>query len=486
MDRRILHGLLVLLMIAVVSSGCGRMETPPPSTVTPMPRPTRVIGAEAQPAAPVLSSATQPTATPVPARTVATAMPTPMPTVGAPTPIPTVGAALVAAPLPTLTSVPPQASVREGALNVRSGPGAGYPRLGQLEAGAAVEITGQNAQGSWWQIAYPTASDGRGWVSAGYVQTSGQVTAKVVEAPPPPPTSVPTSSGKIVFQETSGGRIFIIGADGRGLRQLTHGLDPALSPDGTQVAFARWEVPAGIYLVRVDGTGERLLAPVEKAKGLQWSRDGTKIAYTHEGSGGWLFYFDSVKEELIKQKDPFWKIAVADVATGQVHDVHSDNHSFAPSWSSDGWWLVYDGEQGLMLTDATGADSKRWQQVTFGVKDMSPEWSPAPSDNPWAARMAYQRYFNDHWEVVTLLPSGQGLARLTPSPLFQAAQNSVAPTWSPDGRWIAFLTDRRGQWEIWTMRSDGSQQQPMFPATTLAGIQFHYEAQSEQVLNWGP
>ena len=38
--------------------------------------------------------------------------------------------------------------------------------------------------------------------------------------------------GKIVFQTSSGGEIYLINADGTDLRYLTTGLDPALSPDG--------------------------------------------------------------------------------------------------------------------------------------------------------------------------------------------------------------------------------------------------------------
>jgi hypothetical protein len=215
-----------------------------------------------------------------------------------------------------------------------------------------------------------------------------------------------TFQGKIVFQERSGGRIFIVGADGRGLRLLTHGLDPALSPNGAQVAFARWEAPAGIYVIGADGSGERLLAPVEKAKGPRWSADGATIAFAHEGSGGWAFYWDSVKEQVIKQKDPFWKIATVDVATGRIHDVHSDNHSFAPTWSNDGWWLAYDGEQGLMLTDSTGTDTKRWQQLTYNTRDMSPAWRPSPSCGST----------NRTGRSTPSCPAGRGCAASRPAP----------------------------------------------------------------------
>jgi uncharacterized protein YraI len=55
-------------------------------------------------------------------------------------------------------------------LNVRSGPGLGFASLGMLEPEAQVSLTGRNTTASWFQIDYPSAPGGRGWVSAQYIQ----------------------------------------------------------------------------------------------------------------------------------------------------------------------------------------------------------------------------------------------------------------------------------------------------------------------------
>src|SRR5512136_3072680 len=51
----------------------------------------------------------------------------------------------------------------------------------------------------------------------------------------------PGPQGAIVYQTASGGPIYAINADGTNLHYLTTGMDPALSPDGRQVAFVRWD-----------------------------------------------------------------------------------------------------------------------------------------------------------------------------------------------------------------------------------------------------
>ena len=62
--------------------------------------------------------------------------------------------------------------------------------------------------------------------------------------------------------------------------------------------------------------------------------------------------------------------------------------------------------------------------------------------------------------------------------------NNAAPSWSPDGKQIAFLTDRTGQWEIWVMNADGSNERPLLPASALGGKQIKYDGVNERVISW--
>lgn len=72
---------------------------------------------------------------------------------------------------PLTHGIPTGMQVRTTAtLNIRSGPGTGYPVIGWLAANVGVDVVGRNSTNSWWEINY---SHGRGWISAGYVQIEG-------------------------------------------------------------------------------------------------------------------------------------------------------------------------------------------------------------------------------------------------------------------------------------------------------------------------
>jgi hypothetical protein len=130
------------------------------------------------------------TNTPTPRYIVVTNTPTPPSYIVATTaptdaPAPTQAPSLTPLPAATSTSAPPRAVVTSDNLNVRSGPGTGYPILTALRRGDEVAVTGRNAAGNWLQVLL--AGGKQGWVWADYVDlnTSADKIALVQKIPPP-------------------------------------------------------------------------------------------------------------------------------------------------------------------------------------------------------------------------------------------------------------------------------------------------------------
>jgi uncharacterized protein YgiM (DUF1202 family) len=126
----------------------------------------------------------KPTATPVP--------PTDTPTSVPPTDTPTATQTPEPTATPTTTPVPrPQVVADRQGLNVRGGPDTVYPVIGEMAQGETADITGRNAEGSWWQV---TLANGReGWVAASLVTATGPADAVEIAAniPAAPPTATP-------------------------------------------------------------------------------------------------------------------------------------------------------------------------------------------------------------------------------------------------------------------------------------------------------
>jgi Tol biopolymer transport system component len=96
--------------------------------------------------------------------------------------------------------------------------------------------------------------------------------------------------------------LYVIEDDGSGARQMTASptaidLDPAWSPTGGRIAFARDRVPPNVvdfdlYVIRTDGTGlHRVATGGLFAKQPAWSPDGRWIAFASDlHAGGWAIF----------------------------------------------------------------------------------------------------------------------------------------------------------------------------------------------------
>ncbi|MEA3336508.1 MAG: SH3 domain-containing protein [Chloroflexota bacterium] len=359
-----------------------------------------------------------------------------------------------------------QGTVLVSTLNARSGPGTESAVLGRLNQNETVTVV--DRQDDWLQIVFEQAPGDLAWVSSDYVWLEGE------EPPILSQSAVVVSPdsglhGTLVFQTSSGGAIYTYDLDSGALNLLTHGLDPALSPDGRQVAFTRWEEPRGLYVIDVDGSNERLLLGGNLMKSPTWSPDGQQLVYNQQQGGRESQTFLTPRGEFTIPADPFWRLQVIGVDGQGLEGVEDKEHSFNPAWSDRG--ILFADTMSIYVTAPDGSPGLIYEGANF-VRN--PIWSPD------GQTIIATMQFHDHWEVVRFNADGSGLTRLTQN---IEGVNSVSPTWSPDSKQILYLSDANDDWQLWTVDVDGGNQTPLL-SDALAEIDFQYGFMAEHVADW--
>ena len=425
--------------------------------------------------------------------------------------------AVVEGPLTTdETTISAVVTLDSSRLNVRSGPSTESVIVAKAYPDEEFTAIGRDGSGEWLQLALPDVEGGFGWVSATYMALSESidslpVSTEVSSAPAfvsapaaadgsgsaePGEASVLASTdaasasvsglnGTLAFQ-SSHGMIYVYDLETGAEWPLTTGFDPAISPDGTTVAFTRDGGENGIYLIGIDGSNERLIfSGREQLSSPKWNADGSEILFTYRTESQELVQVgkgDSAETKLMT--DYGYHLAVVDRDGNNFYEVPALESARAADWIDAG--IVYQSSDGIqIIDDVENAESRVVAYNNLNPFDYDPDWQSTVDGN--GGQIAYMKQGASHWEIYVVHPDGSGMTALTQpvTSLVDELPSNVAPAYSPDGQYIAYLSNLGADnsadaWQIWVMEADGSNARPL-----SIDVEIEYTFGDEQAVSWG-
>ena len=276
--------------------------------------------------------------------------------------------------------------------------------------------------------------------------------------------------------------------DSSDLRQLTHqptDCCPSYSPDGKSIAFSRMgDGKFEILVIPSEGGAERVVfsGPARADRGeVAWTPDGKGLVFSENFRSGTnsilMLTLDDHQTKRVTNPPPgaVDRMPVYSPDGQYLAFVRSDNQEFQniyiqtadgtarkitstptrvmgpPTWSAD--------SQSILFSSAEERGPQLWR-VGIGGGEMPTPVSQVGNNawHPTVARRGYRLAYQQTATIASLWKldlansgseSGRGL-------LTRSEGKNEAPQISPDGKRLAFMSDRSGSMEIWTSAVDGS------------------------------
>ena len=248
-----------------------------------------------------------------------------------------------------------------------------------------------------------------------------------------------------VSDRTGHKEIWVMDSDGKNQRQITRfnstSIEPAVSPDGTKIAFTSYyRTNPAIFVFSVDPVRDLHFynqnASVNSSP--SFSPDGKQIIYSSSAGRCCRIFLANLDGTGFR---PITNSAFIDTEP-KINPKTGANIVFASGRS---------GPEQLYMMNMDGTDIERLSDGTGEAAN--PAWHP---DGQMIAYAWTRGYAAGAWNVFVMDVASRKYTQLT-----HGEGKNEHPSWAPDGKHLVFASTRTGRSQIYTMLADGTQQEAL-------------------------
>ncbi len=263
----------------------------------------------------------------------------------------------------------------------------------------------------------------------------------------------PFLSRVVVSSDRAGGQtkeIFVMDWDGANMDQVSShrsiSISPTWSPDGKKIAYTSYVKRVGAKFRNADML---LLDLMTGKRSLVSYRQGINSGAAFSPDGRYIYLTISQGNSPDIYKMTLDGNLVAKITNGPAGALNVE-----PAVSEDGKLAFSSDRAGRPMIYTASGDGSNVKRITFaGVFNSSPSWSPD------GKKIAFAGQSDNNFDIFVMNADGTGMIRLTSAkkPNGSMASNED-PSFSPDGRFVMYTSNRTGKNQIYISTVDGSEE----------------------------